>query len=170
MRLEGLKSHKTRLAVLILNDEERTAIFVEGEGPNGRHDAAARVTLPPHPTFLSSTIPFSSCPQSFPALGSFQMSQFFTSGGQSIGVSASTSVLPMKIQDWFPLGWTGWVSSWNNVIKVGHKVQVRLACSMCGVVGSFDHPWLLLSSVIRCRQWRRDMECDLVPAHGQLPW
>ena len=55
-------------------------------------------------------ISFSSHPQSFPASGSFQMSQLFTSGGQSIGVSASTSVLPMNIQDWFPLGWTGWIS------------------------------------------------------------
>ena len=55
-------------------------------------------------------VPFSSCPQSFPALGSFQMSQCFTSGGQSIGVSASTSVLPMNTQDWSPLGWTGWIS------------------------------------------------------------
>ena len=49
-------------------------------------------------------------PQSFPASGSFQMSQFFASGGQSIGISASTSVLPMNTQDWFPLGWTGWIS------------------------------------------------------------
>ena len=63
-----------------------------------------------HPTILSSVIPFSSCPQSFPASGSFQMSQLFPSGGQSIGVSASTSVLPMNTQDWCPLGWTGWIS------------------------------------------------------------
>ena len=55
-------------------------------------------------------IPFSSCPQSFAALGSFQMSQVFTSGSQSIGVSASALVLPMNTQDWSPLGWTGWVS------------------------------------------------------------
>ena len=58
----------------------------------------------------SSVVPFSSCLQSFPASGSFQMSQLFASGGQSIGVSASISVLPMNIQDWFPLGWTGWIS------------------------------------------------------------
>ena len=58
----------------------------------------------------SSVIPFSSRLQSFPASGSFQMSQFFTSPGQSIGVSASASVLPMNIQDWFPLGWTSWIS------------------------------------------------------------
>ena len=58
-----------------------------------------------HPTVSSSVVPFSFCLQSFPASGSFQMSQFFASGGQSIGVSASASVLPMNIQDWFPLGW-----------------------------------------------------------------
>ena len=63
-----------------------------------------------HPAISSSVIPFSSCPQSFPASGSFQMSQLFTSGGQSIGVSASASVLPMNTQDWSPLTWTGWIS------------------------------------------------------------
>ena len=62
-----------------------------------------------HPTISSSVISFS-CLQSFPASGSFQMSRFFTSSGQSIGVSASTSVLPMNIQDLFPLGLTGWIS------------------------------------------------------------
>ena len=62
-----------------------------------------------HPTISSSVVPFSSCPQSFPALGSFPMSQFFSSNGRSIGAgaSASASVLPMNIQDWFPLGLTG---------------------------------------------------------------
>ena len=63
-----------------------------------------------HPTISSSVVPFSSCPQSFPASGSFQMSQFLASGGQSIGVSASTSVLLMNTQDWSPFGWTGWIS------------------------------------------------------------
>ena len=63
-----------------------------------------------HPTISSSIVPFSSCPQSFPASGSFPMSQLLVSGGQSIGVSASTSILPMNIQDWCPLGWTGWIS------------------------------------------------------------
>ena len=62
-----------------------------------------------HSTILSSVAPFSSCLQSFPASGSFAMNQFFTSDGQRIGVSASASVLPMNIQDWFPLGWTGWI-------------------------------------------------------------
>ena len=63
-----------------------------------------------HPTISSSVIPFSSCPQSFPASESFQMSQLFTSGGQSIEVSASAPVLPMNTQDWFPLGLTGFIS------------------------------------------------------------
>ena len=63
-----------------------------------------------HPTISSSVIPFSSCLPSFPASGSFPMSRFFTSGGQSIGVSDSASILPMNIQDWFPLGRTGWIS------------------------------------------------------------
>ena len=63
-----------------------------------------------HPTTSSSVIPFFSCLQSFPASGSFPMSQLFASGGQSIGVSPSTSVLSMNTQDWFPLGWTDWFS------------------------------------------------------------
>ena len=63
-----------------------------------------------HPTISSSVVPFSSRLQSFPTSGSFQMSQPFTSGGQSIGVLASASVLPMNTQDWSPLGWTGWIS------------------------------------------------------------
>ena len=63
-----------------------------------------------HPTISSSVVLFSSHLHSFPASGSFPMSQFFTSGGRSVGVSASASVLPMNIQDWFPLGLTGWIS------------------------------------------------------------
>ena len=63
-----------------------------------------------HPAISSSVAPFSSCPQSPQASGSFPMSQLFSSGGQSTGVSASASVLPMNTQDWSPLGWTGWIS------------------------------------------------------------
>ena len=63
-----------------------------------------------HPTILSSVIPFFSHLHSFPASGSFQLSQFFASGGQNTGVSASASVLPVDIQDWFPLGCTDWIS------------------------------------------------------------
>ena len=92
--------------------------------PHGLHNARAPCPSPTpgtcsnfcplsrwyHPTISSSVIPFSSHLQSFPASGSFQMSQFFTSGGQSIGASSSASVLPVNIQDWFPLGGTGWIS------------------------------------------------------------
>ena len=63
-----------------------------------------------HPTISSSVTPFSSCLQTFPPSGSFPMSQLFTSGVQNVGVSGLASVLPMNIQDWFPLGWTGWIS------------------------------------------------------------
>ena len=63
-----------------------------------------------HPTISCSVVPFSCCPQPFPALGSFQMSQLFPSGGRSIRVSASTSIVPINTEDWAPLGWTGWIS------------------------------------------------------------
>jgi len=63
-----------------------------------------------HPDISSSVVPFSSCPQSLPASGSFPKSQLFTWGGQNIRISASASVLPMNTQDWSPLGWTGWIS------------------------------------------------------------
>ena len=69
------------------------------------------------PAISSSVIPFSTCLQAFPASGSFQMSQFFSSGGQSIGVSVSASVLPKNIQDWFPLGWTGWIFLYSKGCK-----------------------------------------------------
>ena len=67
-----------------------------------------------HPAILSSVVPFSSCPQSLPASGSFPMSQLFAWGGLSIGVSAWASVLPMNTQDWYPLGWTGWIYLQSN--------------------------------------------------------
>ena len=67
-----------------------------------------------HPTISSSLIPFSSCLHSFPESGSFQMSHFFTSGGQTVGVSALALVLPVNIRDWFPLGLTGWISLWES--------------------------------------------------------
>ena len=70
-----------------------------------------------HPAISSSVVPFSSCPQSLPASGSFPMSQLFAWGGQSIRVSASASVLPMNTQDWSPLGWTGWISLQSKGLK-----------------------------------------------------
>ena len=79
-----------------------------------------------HAAISSSVIPFSSCLQSFLASGSFQMSQFFISGGQNIGASASASVLPMNIQDWFPLGWIGWISLQSKGIsRVFSKTTVQ---------------------------------------------
>ena len=77
-----------------------------------------------HPTISSSVVPLSSCLQSFPASGSFPMSQFFTSGGQSIGVSASSSVLPMNIQDWFSLGLTGLISLQSIKKAEGLRIYV----------------------------------------------
>ena len=77
-----------------------------------------------HPTISSSVIPFSSCPQSFLASGSFPMSQLFASGGQSIGVSAATSVLPMNIQDWSPLGWTGWISLQSKGLSITYSYNI----------------------------------------------
>ena len=71
-----------------------------------------------HPTISSSVILFSACPKSFPASRSFQMSQLFASGGQNIGVSASTSALPMNTQDWFPLGWTGGISLQSKGLSI----------------------------------------------------
>ena len=85
-----------------------------------------------HPTFSSSVIPFCSCPQSFPASGSFQMSQLFASGGQSIRGSASASVLPMNIQDWFPLGLTGWNSLQSKgLLRVFSNTTVQ-KYQLCG--------------------------------------
>ena len=101
-----------------------------------------------HPAISSSAFPFSSCLQSFPALESFQMSQFLTSGGQSIGVSASTLVLPMNIQDWFPLGWTDWISLlskglsrvFSNTTVQKHKFFGTQPSSQSN---SHIHTWLL---------------------------
>ena len=76
----------------------------------GLHSNSCPLSRWCHPTISSSVIPFSSHFQFYPASGSFHMSEFFAWGDQSIGVSASASVLPMNIQDWFPLGWTGWIS------------------------------------------------------------
>ena len=88
-----------------------------------------------HPTISSSVSPFSSCLQSFPASGSFPMRQFFPSGVQSIGasVSAPASVLPINIQDWFPLGFTGWISLqskglsrvFSNFVKFKNKIKLK---------------------------------------------
>ena len=101
-----------------------------------------------HPTSSSSVIPFSSCPQSFPASGSFQISRFFTSGGQSIGASASASVLPMNIQDWFPLEWTGLISlQCKGLSRVFSNTTVQkhpfFSAQLSLWTSSHIHTWLL---------------------------
>ena len=109
-----------------------------------------------HPTISSSAIPFSSCPQSFPASGSFPLSQLFTSGGQSTRGSASTSVLPMNIQDWSPLGWTGWLSlQTKGLSRVFSNTTVQkcsaflsiLQCSAFFIV-QLSHPYMTTGKTI----------------------
>ena len=99
----------------------------------GVHSNSCPLSQRCHPTISSSVVPFSFCPQSFPASGSFQMSQIFASGGQSIGASASTSVLPKNTQDWSPLGWTSWISlvaaaaeGWTGWISLQSKGLSRV--------------------------------------------
>ena len=96
--------------------------------------------------------PFSSCPQSFPALGSFPMSPLFTSGGQSIGASASASVLPMNIQGWFPSGWTGLISSLSKglsrVISSIHSLKASTQHSTFFMV-QLSHPYMTTGKTIQ---------------------
>ena len=114
-----------------------------------------------HLTTSSSVVPFSSCPQSFPAswsFPSFPMSQFFPSGGQSIGVSASASVLPMKIQDWFPLGVTGWISliavhgTLKSLLQHHSSKASTFQCSAFFVV-QFSHPYMTTGKTIALTRW-----------------
>ena len=104
-----------------------------------------------HPT-ISSVVPFSSCLQSFPGSGSFPMSQFSTSGNQSIRVSASASVLPMNIQDWFPLGLTGWISLQSKGLSrvfsstTSSKASI-LRHSDC-FMGQLSHPYITTGKTI----------------------
>ena len=101
-----------------------------------------------HPAISSSAVPFSSCLQSLPASGSFPLSQLFTWGGQSTGVSASSSVLPMNTQDWSPLGWTGWISLqskglsrvFSNTIVQKHQF---FGGQLSSQSNSHIHSWLL---------------------------
>ena len=101
-----------------------------------------------HPAISSSVIPFSSCPQSLPASGSFLMSQLFASGSQSTGVSASASALPMNTQDWSPLGWTGWISlQTKGLSRVFSNTTVQKHQFFCAQLSSESnshiHTWPL---------------------------
>ena len=93
-----------------------------------------------HPAISSSVIPFSSCPQSSPASGSFQMSQLFASGGQRTGVSASTSDLPMNTQDWFPLEWTGWISTFKSLLQ-HHSSKASILLHSAFFMVQLSHPY-----------------------------
>ena len=104
-----------------------------------------------HPTISSSVVPFSSCLQSFPASGSFPMTQFFTSGGQSIAVSASASVLPMNIQDWFPLGWAGWISLQSKGLKSllqHHSSKASILRHSAFFIVQLSHPYMTTGKTI----------------------
>ena len=103
-------SHSVVSDSLRPHQPQHTGLPVHHQLPESTQTHVHWVSDAIQPSYPLSSIPFSSCPESFPALWSFPMSQHFAWGGQSIGVSASTSVLPMNIQDWFPLGWTGWIS------------------------------------------------------------
>ena len=110
-----------------------------------------------HPTISSSVVPFSPHPQSFPASRSFLMSQFFVSGGQNIRVSASASVLPMNIQDWFPLGWTGWISLQSKgLLRAFFNTTVQKAsvlwCSAFFIV-QHSHLYMTTGKTIALTRW-----------------
>ena len=120
--------------------------------PPGVHPNSCASSQWCHPAISSSVIPISSCPQSLPAWGSFQMSQFFTSGGQSIGVSAAASVLPMNTQDWSPLGWTGWISLQSKGLsRVFSNTTVQkhqfFSTQPSSQSNSHIHTWLLQEGV-----------------------
>ena len=106
-----------------------------------------------HPTISSSV---SSCPQSFPASGSFPMSQFFTSGGQTIGVSTSASVLPMNIQDWSPLGWTGDLLVVQGTLKSllqHHSSKASILWCSAFFMAQLSHPYMTTGKTIALTRW-----------------
>ena len=104
-----------------------------------------------HPAISSSVVPFSSCPQSLPATGSFPMSQLIAWGGQSIGVSASGSVLPMNTQDWSPLGWTGWTSLQSkglSSILQHHSSKASVLQHSAFFTVQLSHPYMTTGKTI----------------------
>ena len=108
-----------------------------------------------HPIISFSVVPF--CPQSFPASGSFQMSQFFASGGQSIGISASTSVFPMKTQDWSPLGWTGWIllqsKGFSRVFSNTTVQKHQFSGTSAFFTVQRSHPYMTTGKIIALTRW-----------------
>ena len=109
-----------------------------------------------HPTISSSVVLFSSCLQSFLASGSFPMSQFFSSGGQSIGVSASASILPMNIQGWFPLGLTALISLLSKGVESllqQHSSKVSILLCSAFFIVQFSHPYMTTGKTIASTRW-----------------
>ena len=109
-----------------------------------------------HPTISSSVIPFSACPQSFPASGSFPVSQSFASGGQIIAVSALASVLPVNTQDWFPLGWTGWISLQSKGLsRVFSNTTVQTSVLWCSafLTDQLSHLYMTTGKTIALTRW-----------------
>ena len=111
-----------------------------------------------HLTFSSSVVPFSSCLQSFATSGSFQMIQLFTSGGQNIGVSASTSILPMNTQDWFPLGWIGWISLQSKGLlrvfsNTTHSSKASILQPSAIFIVQLSHPHITTEKTIALTRW-----------------
>ena len=107
------------------------------------------------PTLSSSVVPFSSHLQSFPASGSFPMSQFFTSGGQSTGVSASASVLPKNTQDWSPLGWTGWISLQSKGLSLlqHHSSKASMLQHSAFCIVQLSYPYMTTGKTIALTRW-----------------
>ena len=110
-----------------------------------------------HPAISSSVIPFSSCPQPLPASGSFPMSQLFARGGQSIGVTALTSICPMNTQDWSPLEWTGWISLqskglFKSLLQHHSSKASVLQCSAFFTV-QLSHPYMTTGKSIALTRW-----------------
>ena len=122
-----------------------------------------------HPTISSSVIPFSSCTQSFTASGSFQICQFFASGGQSIGISASTSALPVNTQDWSPLGWTDWISLQSKGLsRVFSNATVQkhqfFGTQLSSQSNSHIHIWLLEKpKLLKCSEQLLDTNVLVFP-------
>ena len=108
-RLDSVQFSRSVVSNSLQPHESQLARSLCPSSTPGVHSNSCPLSWWCHPAISSSVIPFSSCPQSLPASGSFPVSQLFASGGQSIGVSALASVLPMNTQDWSPLGWIGWV-------------------------------------------------------------
>ena len=109
-----------------------------------------------NPTISSSVVPFSSCPQSLPASGSFPMSQLFTWGGQSIGVSTSALVLPVNTEDWSPLGWTGWISLQSRGLSSflqHHNSKASIFRRSAFFTVQLSHPYMTTGKTIALTRW-----------------